>query len=90
MKKDTIKVMGVDYIVRTLDIRTIPGYEDYLPKEVDVAGEELWDAVGGAISAGDYDACEIDSQIFFYVPDEMLRRDATDEELINYIKENLK
>lgn len=90
MEKSTITLGGVDYTVRTLDIRTIPGYEDYFYKEVDVASEELWDAVGGAISAGDYDACEIDGQIFFYVPDEMLRRDATDEELINYIKENLK
>ena len=38
---------------------------------------------------GDYDACKIDDTIFFYVDDELLRRDATDKEIVDYIRENI-
>lgn len=89
MEKSTITVGGVDYIVRTIDVRTIPTYEDDFYADMQVAGESLWDATGKAIEAGDYDACKIDDLIFFYVPDEMLGRDATDSEIVDYIKQNI-
>ena len=89
MQKSTINVGGVDYPVRTVDVRSIPTFGDEFYADVDVAGDELWSAVENAIIAGDYDACEIDNLIFFYVDDELLRRDATDEEIVDYIRRNI-
>ena len=89
MEKRTIELQGVDYAVRTLDVRAIPTFEGDAYQQMDVAGEGLWDAVERAIKAGDYDAAKIDDLIFFYVPDEMLARDASDEEIVDYMRENL-
>ena len=89
MQKSTISVGGVDYIVRTVDVRSIPTFGDECYACVDVAEHALWDAVGSAIEAGDYDACKIDDLIFFYVEDGLLSRDATDEEIVNFIRENI-
>lgn len=89
MQKSTITLQGVDYPVRTVDVRSIPTFEDDFYAEMDVAGDELWDAIERAIKAGDYDAAKLDDLIFYYVDDELLRRDATDEEIVNYIKENI-
>ena len=86
MQKSTIKFRGVDYAVRTLDVRAIPTFEGDAYQQMDVAGEGLWDAVEQAIKAGDYDAAKIDDLIFFYVPDEMLARDASDNEIVDYMK----
>lgn len=89
MEKSTITLQGVDYVVRTVDVRSIPTFEDECYAEVDVAGDELWDAIERAIKAGDYDAAKLDDLIFYYVNDELLRRDATDEEIVDYMRENL-
>lgn len=89
MEKSTITLQGVDYVVRTVDVRSIPTFEDECYAEVDVAGDELWDAIERAIKAGDYDAAKLDDLIFYYVNDELLRLDATDEEIVDYMRENL-
>ena len=65
MKRWTITYKGVDYPVRTLDIRSIPKWEDECYANVNVAdgalarafGKEPWDA----------EATAIDEKIFFYV-----------------------
>ena len=89
MQKSTITLQGIDYPVRTVDVRSLPTFKDECYAEVDVAGDELWDAVEHAIKAGDYDAAEIDDRIFYYVDDELLRRDATDDDIVNYIREGI-
>ena len=89
MEKSTITLQGVDYVVRTVDVRSIPTFEDECYAEMDVAGDELWDAIERAIKAGDYDAAKLDDMIFYYVDDELIHSDATDEEIVNYIKENI-
>lgn len=65
MKRWTIAYKGVDYAVRTLDIRSIPSWEDECYANVNVAdralarafGEEPWDA----------EATAIDEKMFFYI-----------------------
>ena len=86
MQKSSITFQGVEYPIRTLDVRAIPTFESDGYASVDVAGESLWEDVGTAIEAGDYDACKIDNLFFYYVPDELLRRDATDKEIVDYLK----
>lgn len=89
MNKSTINYKGVDYLVRTIDVRSIPTFDGDFYADVDVAGEELWDAIDAAIEAGDYDAAKLDDTIFYYVDDELLHRDASDEEIVDYIRGNV-
>lgn len=89
MNKSTINYKGVNYLVRTIDVRSIPTLDGDFYADVDVAGEELWDAIDAAIEAGDYDAAKLDDTIFYYVDDELLRRDASDEEIVDYIRGNV-
>lgn len=89
MKKETISVGGVDYIVRTVDITSLPGFEGKAYKEVDVADYELWAAIERAWQEGDYDAAEIDNNIFYYADSEFVKSDPTDEELVDYLRERL-
>ena len=89
MDKHTITLQGVDYIVRTLDVRSVPTFEGEEYAQADVAEDTLWDAIEQAWQRGDYDAAKLDEEIFYYVPADLLRRDATDEEIIDYLKQNL-
>lgn len=89
MQKSTITLQGVDYIVRTLDVRSIPTWEDECYAEVQVADHALWDGVEKAIKAGDYNACKIDDLIFFYADSDFIRRDPSDEEMLDYLKTHL-
>lgn len=86
MKKKTISYRGADYIVRTLDVRSLPGFDGEGYAEVNVAGESLWNSMDQAVYAGEKEASGIDSQMFFYIPDEMLERDATDEEIVKFLR----
>ena len=85
MEKSTISVGSADFIVRTLDVRRLPGFESDAYAEVLVADGALWDAIEQAIMAGDYDACKIDDEIFFYVETEFINQDPTDEQLLDYL-----
>lgn len=87
MIKNTITFQGVDYIVRTLDVRGVPTFEGDEYAQVNVAEDTL--AIELAWQRDDYRAEELDDEIFFYVPADLLRRDATDEEIVEYLKQNL-
>ncbi len=89
MQKDIITIGSVDYVVRTLDIRSLPTFESDGYAETTVADHALWDAVECAIKAGDYDACKIDNEIFFYLDSEFINADPTDEQILEYLRENL-
>jgi len=89
MQKSSISYKGVDYIVRTLDVRGVPTFEGDEYAQMDVAEDTLWDAIEQAWQRGDYDAVKLDEDIFFYVPAILLRRDATDEEIVEYLKQYL-
>ena len=84
MKRWTIKYKGVDYAVRKLDIRSIPGWEDECYANVNVAegalarafGEEPWDS----------EATAIDEQMFFYLDNiERMRGDL----ILRILEDNL-
>lgn len=87
MQKSFINYKGVDYIVRTMDVRSIPtfGSEDY--KSVQVAEAALWDALEWESNTDM--AVNIDNSIFFYADTELMRRDPSDHELIDYLQKQL-
>lgn len=89
MQKSTINLKGVDYVVRTIDVRSIPSFGDYSYASVDVAEDTLWDAIEREAEQGDKYAVRLDETIFFYVDAELMRRDASDEEIVNYIRQNI-
>lgn len=89
MQKETITLQGVDYVVRTLDVRSLPSFEGEGYAEMTVADYALWDAVEEAIKAGDYDACKIDDEIFFYLESDFINADPTDEQILGYLREHL-
>lgn len=89
MEKSTITVGGVDYTVLTLDIRSLPGYEGEAYAQVTVADHNLSLAVEMAIKAGDYDACKIDDEIFFYADPVFINTDPSEEQIVDYLCLNL-
>ena len=84
MQKSTIKYKGVDYPVYTLDIRSIPTWEDECYANVNVADKALENAYGE--EPWDAEATAIDDGIFFYV--ENIDR-YTEKELIKILEESL-
>ena len=84
MKKSTITYKGVDYPVRTLDIRSIPSWEDECYQCVQVAETPLFLAL---CEAYDKEAQAIDESIFFYFSGDLERM--TDEELIRELEKDL-
>lgn len=86
MDKSTITIGSVDFLVRTLDARSLPGYESEGYATVKVATSNLLDFISQAIIEGDDDATRIDEQIFFYPDAEFLEADPTDEQLLDYLR----
>lgn len=85
MKKSTINYKGVDYIVRTLDIRSIiPAWEDECYAEVQVADISL----NMAFEEGDKRADAIDESIFFYLFKSQLEK-MSDKKLVELLAEYL-
>jgi hypothetical protein len=89
MQKSTITYQGVDYVVRTLDITSLPTFEGEAYKEVTVADYALWVALEPAYEACDKFAIRLDEGIFFYADSEFIKGDPTDEQLLDYLRENL-
>ncbi len=84
MEKSTINYKGVDYIVRTLDIRSIPAWEDECYAEVQVADISL----NMAFEEGDKRADAIDESIFFYLHKSQLEK-MSDKKLVELLAEYL-
>jgi hypothetical protein len=80
----TIPFKGVDYSVRTLDIRSIPSWEDECYGSVNVADKALEDAYGE--EPWDSEATAIDEKIFFYVEN---IENYNEKELLKHLEENL-
>ena len=89
MQKSTITLDGVDYIVRTIDITSLPTFEGETYRSVDVADVALWDVLERRMEQGDKYATRLDEKIFFYPDSAFIRRDPTDEELLDYMRESL-
>jgi len=89
MQKSTITLNGVDYIVRTIDITSLPTFDGESYRSVDVADVALWDVLERRMELGDKYATRLDEEIFFYSDSEFIRRDPTDEELLDYLREHL-
>lgn len=89
MQKSTISLDGVDYIVRTIDITSLPTFEDEGYKSVPVADVALWDKLEQLMELGDKYAVRLDETIFYYCDSKFIRRDPTDEELLDYLRELL-
>lgn len=70
---------------RTLDIRSVPKFGDECYAAVNVAARGVWETIGQAVMACDKDAEAIDNKFIFYVDDELMERDASDEELCAYL-----
>ncbi len=85
MDKWTISVGGAEFVCRTIDIRRVPGFSDECYASVSVAAHGLWDAIDQAVMAGDKDAEAIDDKFIFYIDDDLMERNATDEELCDYL-----
>jgi len=83
MQKSTITLDGVDYPVRTLDIRNIHTWEDDCYHNVTVADTSLNIALSECQKRTEADA--IDEKIFFYFTPRQLAR-YTDEELIEVLE----
>ena len=79
MQKSTINFKGADYPVRTLDVRSIPTWEDDCYGEVRVADTNLNIALSEYGCDNEADA--IDDAIFFYFTPSQLEK-WTDEQLI--------
>ena len=77
-----IEYKGKEYLVRTVDISSIPTYEDYPP--VDVAGVELNMAMPPENEWGKEETT-IDEGIFFYFTEKYLAR-ATDAEIVERLE----
>ena len=84
MKKSTINYKGVDYAVRTLDIRSIAGFEDDFYQDMQVADRALWEAIEQDYEAGDKEAVGIDNSIFYYLPTELIQK--SDAEIIRFLE----
>lgn len=80
---------GVDYIVRTIGITILPTFEGESYRSVDVADVALWDVLERRMEQGDKYAERLDEKIFFYPDSEFIRREPTDEELLDYLREHL-
>jgi hypothetical protein len=89
MQKSTITFEGVDYIVRTIDITSLPTFEGESYRSVDVADKALSNELKRRMELGDKYAVRLDEKIFFYPDSEFIRRDPTDEELLDYLREHL-
>ena len=89
MQAKVITWKGVEYPIRTLDIRSIPTYEDAFYSAVDIADAELWDAIEQVPTHEEDMAMAIDNAIFFYCEHGFLKRKPTDAELLNYLKKYL-
>ena len=89
MQKSTITLDGVDYIVRTIDITSLPTFGSEGYRNVDVADVALWNELELRMEQGDKYAMGLDETIFFYPDSEFIRRDPTDEELLDYLREHL-
>lgn len=86
MQKSTINFQGVDYPVRTLDIRGIHSYEDECYAGVKVADTSLLLALGSDdCSDWSKEATAIDEQIFFYFSPGQLAK-CSDKELIEELE----
>ena len=90
MQTKTITWKGIEYSIRTLDIRPIPTYEAARYAAVDIADAELWDAIERVHTQEEERmAMAIDNAIFFYCEHGFLKSEPNDEELLNYLKKNL-
>ena len=89
MNKSTITIGGVDYAVRTLDIRTLPTFEGDAYAEVTVADHALWVCLEHAMQMGAKYAVRLDEDIFFYADSKFINSDPTDEQLLDYLRERL-
>ena len=89
MQKSTITLDGVDYIVRTIDITSLPTFDGETYRSVDVADVALWDVLERRMEQGDKYAMRLDEKIFFYPDSEFIKADPTDEELLDYLRERL-
>jgi len=89
MQKSTITLDGVDYIVRTIDITSLPTFGSEGYRNVDVADVALWNELERRMEQGDKYAMGLDETVFFYPDSEFIRRDPTDEELLDYLREHL-
>ena len=89
MEKWTIELQGVDYIVRTIDITSLPTFEGEGYRSVNVADVALWDVLERLMELGDKYATRLDEKIFFYSDSEFIKADPTDEELLDYLREHL-
>ena len=90
MHKDFITgTNGVDYVVRTIDITSLPTFEGEAYKEVTVADYALWALIEPAYELCDKHAIRLDESIFYYADSEFIKNDPTDEELLDYLREHL-
>lgn len=89
MDKSTITLQGVDYIVRTIDITSLPTFDGDAYKSVDVADVALWHELERMMEQGDKYATRLDETIFFYPDSEFIKADPTDDELLDYMMEHL-
>lgn len=86
MEKSTIKFRGVDYPVRTLDVRSIPTFEDECYAHIMVADTSLLLALGSDdCSNWDKEATAIDEKIFFYFSPKELAK-CSDKALIEELE----
>lgn len=89
MQKSTITLDGVDYIVRTIDITSLPTFEGESYRSVDVADVALWHELERRMEHGDKYTTRMDETIFFYPDSEFIKADPTDEELLDYLREHI-
>lgn len=89
MQKNFITIGNVDYVVRTLDITSLPTFEGETYRSVDVADVALWNELEHRMELGDKYATRLDEEIFFYADSEFIKNDPTDEKLLDYLRENL-
>ena len=87
MTLEYIEYKGVEYPVRMVYLMNVEFYGQC--ECVYVASTDLWKAIEDDYDAGVRDAIELDNSIFFYCSPEFFNGEPTDNEIIEYIKENI-
>lgn len=87
MTVEYIEYKGIEYPVRLVYFMNVEFKGQC--ENVYIAPYELWLAIEDDYEDGVAEAIEIDNSIYFYCNGGFLDREPTDEEIIEYVKENI-
>lgn len=88
MDKEMILVHGKEFPIRTIEVNPTDRAFEGLT-EVSVADYELWAEIEDEVENEVREMEAIDETIFYYCDSGFIASDPTDEEIVEYLKENI-